>query len=154
MVIAYPKGTCTQEKCAIYAKKFNNRFSMYFVDGTNWRENGHYWSRRIGFKAAATILDGFFPRACASNLSAKLVEIIMVVHRVLYADVGNTVKTEGAAPNLAMLRCHEPRKYPHSHEPNAARAQAATNGSLIPRVLNPGPSSSRAGDRNAAHRPQ
>ena len=34
------------------------------------------------------------------------------------------------------------------------RAQAATNGSPHPRVLNPGPSSFWAGDRNAAHQPQ
>jgi hypothetical protein len=39
-------------------------------------------------------------------------------------------------------------------EPDAARAQAATNGSPLPRVLFPGPSSFRAGKQDAAHQPQ
>ena len=38
-----------------------------------------------------------------------------------------------------MLGQHEPRKRPHNPQPDAARAQAATNGSPHPRVLNPGP---------------
>ena len=46
-------------------------------------------------------------------------------------------------------------KAPHNPRPDAARAQAATNGSrILSRVLNPGPSSFRAGGRNAAHHPQ
>jgi len=64
-----------------------------------------------------------------------------------------TASKPSAQPRDIGVRCGE-RKHPRNAETDAARAQVATNGSPHPRVLNPGPSSPRAGDRNAAHPPQ